>query len=113
MEVKADDLAPPQQTTAIFPSSSSSSTLKSSASTQRTLPSSASVYSGDSIGRAGTRSQYRLPSWNHGFETIPAFVSEERDADKDVLLTWGDSVDEECNVPARSWWQRLSIRGKR
>ncbi|KAI4089600.1 MAG: hypothetical protein LQ344_005315 [Seirophora lacunosa] len=102
-------------TTAIFPSSSSSSTLKSSASTQRTLPSSASVYSGDSIGRAGTRSQYRVPSWNPGFEAIPAFVSEERDADEDVLLAWGQSVDEECNnVPARSrWWQRLSIRGKR
>ncbi|KAL8958016.1 MAG: hypothetical protein Q9193_004847, partial [Seirophora villosa] len=88
-------------TTAILPSSSSSSTLKSSASTQRTLPSSASIHSGDSIARVGTRSQYRTHSWNPGFETIPAFVGEERDADEDGLLTWGQSVDEECNnVPA-------------
>ncbi|KAL9008958.1 MAG: hypothetical protein Q9173_005970 [Seirophora scorigena] len=107
------DLPPTQQTTAIFPSSSSSTTLKSSASTQRTLPSSASVYSGDSIGMAGTGSQYRVPSWNPGFETIPALVSKQCDGDENVLLPWGESVEEEINVPARSWWQRLSVRRKR
>ncbi|KAL9020799.1 MAG: hypothetical protein Q9185_001983 [Variospora sp. 1 TL-2023] len=111
-------------TTAIFPSPSSPSTRsKSSASApqQPTLPSSSSssVYSGDSVRMMDTTDSphsSRVFSWNPSFETIPA-LDETCAGEETALLTGGKSGEgkdeEETKVPAKKWWQRLSIRSIR
>ncbi|KAL8650809.1 MAG: hypothetical protein Q9210_003607 [Variospora velana] len=99
-------------TTAIFPSPSPSTRSKSSASTQHTLPSSSSVYSGDSVRMMDTDSHSSRVSWNPSFETIPAF-DEKCIGDETALLTWGKSGEEEIKLPAKTWWQKLSIRSRR
>ncbi|KAI4133210.1 MAG: hypothetical protein LQ341_006181, partial [Variospora aurantia] len=108
------------KTTAIFPSPSPSTRSRSSASApqQRTLPSSSSssVYSGDSVGMMDTTDSPhsgRVFSWNPSFETIPALDEKFAGEETALLMPGRSGEEEEIKVPAKKWWQRLSIRSIR